>query len=106
MPPRNRGVRPAGQIRQSQIVTTFGPGAMVDLTDHAIIVAGLDHWTGYKDCPVHEERLAAKVKTLLGVPSIEFYAPPPDKDDPNADITGITSKSTRSTHRANQASSN
>ena len=44
-------MRPAGQIRQSQIVTTFGPGAMVDLTDHAIIVAGLDHWTGYKDCP-------------------------------------------------------
>ena len=30
------------------------------------------------------------MKTLLGVPSIEFYAPPPDKDDPNADITGIT----------------
>jgi uncharacterized protein DUF1998 len=91
MPPRNRGAaRPAGQIRQSQIVTTFGPGAMVDLTDHAVIVAGLDHWTGYKEFPVHEERLAAKVKTLLGVPSIEFYAPPPDKDDPTADVTGIT----------------
>ena len=91
MPPRNRGAaRPAGQIRQSQIVTTFGPGAMVDLTDHAVIVAGLDHWNGYKEFPVHEERLAAKVQTLLGVPSIEFYAPPPDKDDPTADVTGIT----------------
>ena len=31
-------VRPNGQIRQSQIVTTFGPGAMVDLPDHAVIV--------------------------------------------------------------------
>jgi pyruvate/2-oxoglutarate dehydrogenase complex dihydrolipoamide dehydrogenase (E3) component len=41
MPPRRRGdVRPAGQIRQSQIVTTFGPGAMVDLPDHAVIVGG------------------------------------------------------------------
>ena len=39
---------PAGQIRQSQIVTTFGPGAMVDLPDHAVIIGGLDHWSGYK----------------------------------------------------------
>ena len=92
MRPLKKGgtARPAGQIRQSQIVTTFGPGAMVDLTDHAVIVAGLDHWNGYKEFPVHEERLAAKVQTLLGVPSIEFYAPPPDKDDPTADVTGIT----------------
>lgn len=90
LPKKGGTARPAGQIRQSQIVTTFGPGAMVDLTDHAVIVAGLDHWTGYKEFPVHEERLAAKVKTLLGVPSIEFYSPPPDKDDPTADVTGIT----------------
>jgi len=83
-------VRPAGQIRQSQVVTMFGPGAMLDLTDHAVIVAGLDHWTGYKEYPIHEERLAAKVKALLDVPSIEFYAPPADKDDPTAAITGIT----------------
>ncbi|MDO8680619.1 MAG: DUF1998 domain-containing protein [Acidobacteriota bacterium] len=93
-PPRKRStVRPAGQIRQSQIVTTFGPGAMVDLTDHAVIIAGLDHWAGYKDHPISEERLAAKVKALLGVPSIDFYAPPADRDDPNApnaDVTGIT----------------
>lgn len=93
-PPKKRGtVRPAGQIRQSQIVTTFGPGAMVDLTDHAVIIAGLDHWTGYKDHPISEERLAAKVKALLGVPSIDFFAPPADRHDPNApnaDVSGIT----------------
>jgi Domain of unknown function (DUF1998) len=89
-PKKHSTVRPAGQIRQSQIVTTFGPGAMVDLTDHAVIIAGLDHWAGYKDHPITEERLAAKVKALLGVPSIDFYAPPADRDDPNADVTGIT----------------
>ena len=38
--------RPDGQIRQSQLVTTFGPGAMVDLVDRAIVVGGLEHW-GY-----------------------------------------------------------
>lgn len=91
MKTKKRGdVRPAGQIRQSQIVTTFGPGAMVDLPDHAVIVGGLEHWTGYRDQPISEERLAAKVKALLGVSSIEFYAPPPDRDDPTAEVSGIT----------------
>src|SRR5688572_10129453 len=33
-----------GQIRQSQLVTTFGPGAMVDLVDRAVVIGGLDHW--------------------------------------------------------------
>lgn len=82
--------RPAGQIRQSQIVTTFGPGSMVDLPDHAVIVGGLDTWTGYRDRPVFEERLAAKVATLLGLQQVEFFAPPPDTEDPNAPPTGIT----------------
>ena len=83
-------VRPHGQIRQSQVVTTFGPGAMVDLPDHAVIIAGLDQWNGYRNQPVVEERLAAKVKALLGLPSVEFYAPPADSDDPTAAVTGIT----------------
>jgi hypothetical protein len=82
--------KPHGQIRQSQIVTTFGPGAMVDLPDHAVIIGGLDQWTGWRDHPIHEERLAAKVSRLLGLPTVEFYAPPPDPDDPLAPRTGIT----------------
>src|SRR5262252_4797961 len=36
--------RPDGQIRQSQLVTTFGPWAMVDLVDRAVVIGGLDHW--------------------------------------------------------------
>lgn len=83
-------VRPNGQIRQSQIVTTFGPGAMVDLPDHAVIVGGLDHWNGWRDHRITEDRLAGKVQALLGLPSVEFYAPPPDRDEPGAPITGIT----------------
>ncbi|MFI5297925.1 MAG: DrmB family protein [Polyangiales bacterium] len=38
--------RPEGQLRQSQLVTTFGPGAMVDLIDRAVVIGGLEHW-GY-----------------------------------------------------------
>ena len=48
--PRKRGDKtkplPAGQLRQSQFVTTFGPGAMVDLVDRAVVIGGLEHW-GY-----------------------------------------------------------
>jgi hypothetical protein len=82
-------VRPHGQIRQSQIVTTFGPGAMIDLPDHAVILAGLDHWNGYEDHPIVEDRLAGKVRNLLGRP-FAFYAPPADRDDPTAAVTGVT----------------
>ena len=42
---RKRTAKPQGQIRQSQIVTTFGPGAMVDLPKHSVLVAGLDYWS-------------------------------------------------------------
>lgn len=37
--------RPRGEIRQSQLITTFGPGAMLDLPEHSVLVAGLDFWT-------------------------------------------------------------
>lgn len=83
-------VRPNGQIRQSQIVTTFGPGAMVDLPDHAVIIGGLDHWNGWREHRITEDRLAAKVKALLNLPSVDFYAPPPDAEGPGTPITGIT----------------
>ncbi len=91
MPPKKHGnVKPAGQLRQSQVVTTFGPGAMMDLPDYAVILGGLDHWSGYADRPITEERLAAKVTTLLRRDSVRFFAPPPDPDDPTAPITGVT----------------
>jgi hypothetical protein len=37
-------IRPDGQVRQSQLVTTFGPGAMVDFVDRAVVIGGLEHW--------------------------------------------------------------
>lgn len=42
---KHERLKPDGQIRQSQMVTTFGPGSMVDLVDRSIIVGGLEHWT-------------------------------------------------------------
>jgi hypothetical protein len=36
--------QPEGKVRKSQVVTTYGPGAMVDLIDDAVLVGGLDFW--------------------------------------------------------------
>ena len=37
--------RPLDSIRQSQVITTYGPGALIDLPTHSAIVGGLDTWS-------------------------------------------------------------
>jgi hypothetical protein len=67
-----------GRIRSSQVITTFGPGAMVDLPDASVIIAGLDNWhyeTG--NIPTIEEpRLVAKLRRILGVADLTLRLPP------------------------------
>lgn len=41
---RGQQQQPDGTVRQSQIVTTFGPGSMLDLVNDAVLVGGLDFW--------------------------------------------------------------
>jgi len=85
-----RPVRPHGQLRLSQILTTFGPGAMVDLPNHAVLIGGLDNWTDEGRKPVYEERLIAKLQKLLDVPTLKLFTPPIDLQDPLGAKTGIT----------------
>jgi hypothetical protein len=47
--------QPEGKIRRSQIVTSFGPGAMVDLVEHAVMVQGLESWSYHGTPPVLDE---------------------------------------------------
>ncbi len=81
--------RPHGQVRHSQVVTTFGPGSLLDLPTQSVLVGGLEHWTGVGE-EVHEPRLIEKLKRLLGLPALKLYSPPPDSEDPSAPKTGIT----------------
>ncbi len=48
-------------VRLSQLVTSFGPGAMLDLPDRSVMIAGLDHWEESKRRPIVEPRLARKL---------------------------------------------
>src|ERR1700694_3254293 len=80
--------RPQGQVRQSQVVRTFGPGSLLDLPNHSLIVGGLEHWTRGEE--VQEPRLVEKLKRLLGLSVLSLHVPPPDNRDPNApQMTGI-----------------
>lgn len=67
------------QLRSSQIVTTFGPGAMVDLPDASVIIGGLDHWRyDRSQIPIVEEsRLVGKLRALLEVDTLTLRTPPP-----------------------------
>jgi hypothetical protein len=69
------------KIRQGQIISTYGPGALVDLPDTAVLVAGLDHWMGDAQL-VPEPRLLANLRRRLNLPALELRAPPvPERDD-------------------------
>jgi hypothetical protein len=81
--------RPHGQVRHSQVVTTFGPGSLLDLPTQSVMLGGLDHWTGVSE-EVHETRLVEKLKRLLNLPTLKLFSPPPDNEDPTAPKTGIT----------------
>ncbi|QLE54904.1 DUF1998 domain-containing protein [Nostoc sp. TCL26-01] len=84
----HKKIPPAGQVRQSQILSTFGPGAMVDLPEHSVLIAGLNHWRGDKR-RIFEDRLATRVAEILEVNNIKLYAPPVDEQDSKAPRTGI-----------------
>lgn len=55
---RGAGERPEGSVRLSQVVTTYGPGAMLDLVDAAVLIGGLDYWSrGPQTRAIDEPRL-------------------------------------------------
>jgi hypothetical protein len=49
--------RAIGNVRPSQLITTFGPGAIVDLQTLSVIVAGIDGWPTNEEIVIHEPRL-------------------------------------------------
>lgn len=83
-----RRVPPTGELRQSQVLTTFGPGAMVDLPNHSVLIGGLESWMGDKE-RIFEDRLEDWLKERLHAPELKLFAPPVDTDDSSAGRTGI-----------------
>ncbi|HPA50386.1 MAG TPA: DUF1998 domain-containing protein [Thermoanaerobaculia bacterium] len=80
-----------GEIRRSQLVRTFGPGAMVDLPNHSVVVSGLDSWFPASEMPtIVEERLSLKVASVLGHGKpVPLKGPPVVSDDERTPATGV-----------------
>ena len=82
------------QIRESQVISTYGPGSMVDFPDGSVIIAGLDQWEYQPDrIPVvNEPRLTEKLRRILQVSALTLRKPPPASDQPHGlhpKITGF-----------------
>src|SRR5215813_7848264 len=82
--------RAHGQVRRSQVITTYGPGALIDLPRHSAIVGGLDTWPKTSDLDeIIEPRLTLKLQTMTDVAAPRLYAPPADENDPREPARGI-----------------
>jgi hypothetical protein len=79
-----------GQVRRGQVITTYGPGALIDLPRHSAIVGGLETWPKTSDLEeISEPRLTSKLQIMTGVPAPRLFAPPPDENDPRETAKGI-----------------
>lgn len=81
----------SGELRQSQLLTTFGPGSMVDLPTRSVILSGLSYWKGEKPY-IQEERLKYKVAQSLKLPDdheVKLYGPPSQGSDQTASLSGV-----------------
>lgn len=80
----------SGQVRRSQVITTWGPGALLDLPWDAGIVGGLETWPGVaKLQAIDDPRLSRKLALVSGIPDPPLYAPPPDSTTPGEPKLGI-----------------
>ena len=55
-----------GELRPSQILTTFGIGSIIDLPNLSVMAMGLEDWPVKDTVEIGEERLLASVRALLG----------------------------------------
>ena len=86
-----------GEFRPSQLIHTFGIGAIIDFPNISAIVMGLEDWeAGKVRSPlneIHEDRLINAIQSQLG-PHIKYlYRPPSFEDEdafkPEARTTGV-----------------
>ena len=87
MPNSHRRKPPLGEATHTQILNMYGPGAMVDLPDHAVLIGGLDFWNDRGCEHIHEPRLLQLVRQATGSARIDLKTPPKEVD-PLKNISG------------------
>lgn len=87
MSKRGNRRRADGQLNRNQVITTYGPGAMVDLIEDSVLIGGLNHWAWGRQ--IHEPRLVKHLCQKLNVPRLELREPPLDNDVEEMTAPGI-----------------
>jgi hypothetical protein len=90
----NQNRPPDGEIRQSQLLSSFGPGSMVDLPDASVLIGGLNHWRFdlKQKREISEDRLSSKICEKLrerypDLTSVKLYEPPAkDRDNTSGNV--------------------
>src|SRR5438445_4237731 len=72
-----------GQIRRSQLITTYGVGSIVAVEDESFMVAGIDRWQTEPN--IHEPRLERELR--VG----GFAAPPATEHDQDIPVVRFPS---------------
>ena len=70
------GITPIGEVRPSQLLWTYGPGALIDMPSLSVVTQGIDRWDPDRCSPISEARLLSAVKQRLG-PQVESMRMPP-----------------------------
>lgn len=78
---RGRARPTIGTLRPSQMLHTFGVGAIIDLPNISAMVLGLDDWSGSGATEIGEERLLEAVRLHLGQQVAQLLSPPVQIDD-------------------------
>lgn len=72
---------PVGEVRPSQLLWTYGPGALIDLPSLSVVTLGIDRWNK-EDCKlIQESRLLTAVRKVLGEQVENLRMPPFQKSD-------------------------
>ena len=67
--------KPKGEIRRSQLITTYGIGSIVAVEDESFMVAGIDRWEPGPP-NLHEPRLERRLRVN------GFRVPPSQRERP------------------------
>lgn len=75
------GITPVGEVRPSQLLWTYGPGALIDLPNLSVVTLGIDRWEKNRCQPIQEARLLAAVRKVLGEQVENLRMPPFQKSE-------------------------
>ena len=75
---------PVGEVRPSQILWTYGPGALIDLPSLSVVTMGVDRWEKDRCIQIEEARLLSAVRNVLG-PQVESLRVPPFQQSEDID---------------------